>query len=130
MIKSLETKRRNFLWFKFFIILIFTVGGLFLGKILTKSPKTNENRVLGEKHQLNQERNDFLKENSSLIQREIMILKEKILADSNRLLEMTQQKLATSVGEFFYQKSVYPLINQIEKLPQVHQQKIKEYLCR
>lgn len=133
-IKPLEKKNNigTILKIVFLITLIGT--GLLIDRVFANKKK-DLSKVLGKSQELKQEVKQKLVDkvqNSDIISQSLKTAEKiggKILGQSTDFISNITAQAASTAGDIIYQNSIGKLVEQIDKLPQDQQERVREQIC-
>ena len=134
-IKPLEKKKNIGMIFKIVFLVALIGAGLFIDKVFANKKKDLA-EVLGKSQELKQEVEQKLVEkvkNSDIVTQSLKTGEKiggEILGQSTTFITDIATKAASTASDLIYQNSIGKLVEQIDKLPQDQQNRIKEQICR
>ena len=133
-IKPLENKK-NFGMILKIVFLISLIGtGLLIDKVFTNKKK-EMTEVLGKSQEIKKEVEQKLVDgvkNSDIVTQSLEVGEKiggEILGQSTAFIADITAQAASTAGDIIYQSSIGKLVEQIDKLPQDQQNRIKEQIC-
>jgi hypothetical protein len=127
-IKPLEKKTDRSVLFKAAFLIVLIVTGLLFEKVFIKKTKDIP-RVLGKSQEIlvnKIQTSDFL--NNSI--KKVDDVGGAVLGDATESINKLTSDAGSFVSQVIYENSIGKIVDQVAKLPQDQQDKIKEQLCR
>ncbi|KKP86681.1 MAG: hypothetical protein UR89_C0016G0010 [Candidatus Roizmanbacteria bacterium GW2011_GWA2_35_8] len=134
-IKPLE-KNNNFkIGLKLFFLISLIGTGFLLDKVfVSKLPDTP--KILGETQKIKGNLQDKLiakVQNSNLVNESVKGAEKisgQILGEASELVADVTSSASSTISTFIYENSIGKIVDQVSKLPQDQQEKIKEQICK
>jgi len=133
-IKPLEKKKNIGMIFKIVFLVALIGAGLLIDKVFANKKKDLA-KVLGKSQEIKKEVEQKLideVQNSDIVVQSLKTGEKiggEILGQSTNFISDITAKAASMAGDIIYQSSIGKLVEQIDKLPQDQQDRIKEQIC-
>lgn len=129
-IKPLEKKENKLVKIKLVLLFSLIITGLIFSFFLKKPTKENlpkKDNILGVE-------NNPQAINLPKIEEDVSQITKQILSETTNYINQTTSNVAStaanSISSFIYDSAVKPIIDQIQRLPQDQQERVKEQICK
>ena len=123
-IKPLEGKTDRSLLFKLSLLIVLIITGILLNKILLRKTKEIPS-ILGKTQEIKLQ-SDFI--NDTIKKAED--LGEAVLGEATDTITKLSSDAGSFISDIIYQNSIGKVVEQIDKLPEDQQEKIREQICK